>query len=99
MTSWPLIYVLISNRNLVTNALKYTEKGVVLVKLALLDLENGSVAEKDNGKLFQLIVRDTGKGISSQYLSTRLFTPFAQENSLAPGTGYVHAALSADLHL
>lgn len=68
---------------------------MVLVKLALHDPENGTAADKDNGKLFQLIVRDTGKGISSQYLRNRLFTPFAQENSLAPGTGYVHVALRA----
>lgn len=80
---------------MVTNALKYTEKGVVWVKLALHDLESGNATDKDNGKLFQLVVRDTGKGISSRYLSTRLFTPFAQENSLAPGTGYVHVVLSA----
>lgn len=82
-------FVLISRRNLVTNALKYTEKGMVLVTLALHDIENGSSEDKENGKLLKLSVRDTGKGISGQYLRTRLFTPFAQENSLAPGTGYV----------
>ncbi|MCJ1420684.1 hypothetical protein MMC32_007043 [Xylographa parallela] len=73
--------------NLVTNSLKYTERGMVLVKLSLRDLENSHPADKDNGQLLELIVRDTGKGISSQYLRTRLFTPFAQENSLQPGTG------------
>ena len=62
---------------------------MVLVKLSLRDLENSHPADKDNGQLLELIVRDTGKGISSQYLRTRLFTPFAQENSLQPGTGYV----------
>ncbi|MCJ1400913.1 hypothetical protein MMC11_004124 [Xylographa trunciseda] len=73
--------------NLVTNSLKYTEQGMVLVKLSLHDLGNNHSADKDNGQLLELIVRDTGKGISSQYLRTRLFTPFAQENSLQPGTG------------
>ncbi|MCJ1283172.1 hypothetical protein MMC26_002499 [Xylographa opegraphella] len=73
--------------NLVTNSLKYTEQGMVLVKLSLHDLGDSHPADKDNGQLLELIVRDTGKGISSQYLRTRLFTPFAQENSLQPGTG------------
>ncbi|MCJ1393340.1 hypothetical protein MMC18_006213 [Xylographa bjoerkii] len=73
--------------NLVTNALKYTEQGMVLVKLSLHDLGKSHPADKDNGQLLELVVRDTGKGISNQYLRTRLFTPFAQENSLQPGTG------------
>ncbi|KAL1920845.1 uncharacterized protein VTP21DRAFT_11480 [Calcarisporiella thermophila] len=34
-----------------------------------------------------LTVSDTGKGISRNFLQTRLFQPFAQEDPLAPGTG------------
>jgi hypothetical protein len=34
-----------------------------------------------------LTVSDSGKGISQDYLRHRLFTPFAQEDSFAPGTG------------
>ncbi len=66
--------------NLFGNALKYTTKGFIEVKLASepLDGETHSV---------HLTVIDSGKGISSEYLRTKLYTPFAQENSLAPGTG------------
>ncbi|KFY99255.1 hypothetical protein V500_01427 [Pseudogymnoascus sp. VKM F-4518 (FW-2643)] len=34
-----------------------------------------------------LTVTDTGKGISSEFLRSKVFTPFAQENSLSSGTG------------
>ena len=66
---------------------------MVLINMSLHDLGNSHPADGDNGQLLELIIRDTGKGISSQYLRTRLFTPFAQENSLAPGTGYVYIIL------
>ncbi|KAI9721273.1 MAG: hypothetical protein M1812_002435 [Candelaria pacifica] len=66
--------------NLFGNALKYTARGWIKVRLTFenTDKETQSV---------QLTVTDTGKGISSEYLRTKLYTPFAQENSLAPGTG------------
>ncbi|KAA6412070.1 MAG: hypothetical protein FRX48_04220 [Lasallia pustulata] len=73
--------------NVFGNALKYTEKGMILVKLELHDLEGAQDDEQDSGKLLVIKVIDTGKGISNEYLRTRLFTPFAQENVLAPGTG------------
>jgi signal transduction histidine kinase len=64
---------------------------MVLIKLSLHTSRNSQdseqVEDNDNEKLLELIVRDTGKGISADYLRTRLFTPFAQENTLAPGTG------------
>jgi signal transduction histidine kinase len=34
-----------------------------------------------------LTITDTGKGISSDFIRSKLFTPFAQENSLSSGTG------------
>lgn len=34
-----------------------------------------------------LTVADTGKGISPEYLQSKLFMPFAQEDTLTPGTG------------
>ncbi|KAJ9161170.1 hypothetical protein NKR19_g2549 [Coniochaeta hoffmannii] len=34
-----------------------------------------------------LTVSDSGKGISEEYLRTQLYTPFAQEDYFAPGTG------------
>lgn len=51
--------------NLVDNAIKYTRKGIVEIKL-----------EVDNEIVIK--VKDTGIGISKEYLP-RLFTPFTQE--------------------
>ena len=72
--------------NLLGNSLKYTEKGRIVVKLSLVDEESSPEIAKTT-KVLILKVIDTGRGISPEYLRTRLFTPFAQENSLAPGTG------------
>lgn len=60
--------------NVFGNALKYTEKGTIMVKLELHDLENAQEDELDSGKLLVIKVIDTGKGISNEYLRTRLFT-------------------------
>lgn len=75
--------------NVFGNALKYTDKGLITVKLELHELEGSNLTQEDRdaGKLLVVKVTDTGKGISNHYLKTRLFTPFAQENTLAPGTG------------
>ena len=56
-------------QNLIDNAIKYTDKGSV----------NISVDRNGDGKLF-LEVRDTGIGISENYLKN-LFSPFSQEDS------------------
>ena len=72
--------------NLLGNSLKYTEKGRIVVKLSLVDGEPSQGTTRST-KILVLRVIDTGKGISPEYLKTRLFTPFAQENALAPGTG------------
>ncbi len=61
--------------NLVGNALKYTKKGHVKVKLAMAQ------------QRIYFSVQDTGIGISADYLKYRLFTPFAQEDNLSQGTG------------
>ena len=61
--------------NLFSNSLKYTEKGTITVKLELRDLPgNQSVDDKPSGNLLCLTVTDTGKGIGSHYLKTRLYT-------------------------
>lgn len=75
--------------NIFGNALKYTEKGTIEIKLRL----ESTMATPDDHETEDQVKRviisitDTGKGISSEYLRTRLYTPFAQENGLAPGTG------------
>lgn len=76
--------------NLLGNALKYTSRGYVKIKLDTTDLEDlqptGST-ESIPRACVTLTVTDTGKGISSDFIRSKLFTPFAQENSLSSGTG------------
>ncbi|TKA80887.1 hypothetical protein B0A49_00838 [Cryomyces minteri] len=79
--------------NLFGNALKYTLKGLIKVKLeAHKTAPNESTTRKSDSQegtptFVTLTVIDSGKGISPEYLKTKLFTPFAQEDTLAPGTG------------
>ena len=68
--------------NLTGNAIKYTSKGNITVSLQLENLQ-----DEKGGESMKLTVKDTGKGISQDFLNSKLFVPFAQENSLAPGTG------------
>ena len=60
---------------------------MILVQLRQEELPFKLENEKHEGNLIVLTITDTGKGISSSYLRSQLFTPFAQENTLAPGTG------------
>ncbi|KAI4761742.1 hypothetical protein E4T52_06042 [Aureobasidium sp. EXF-3400] len=71
--------------NLFGNSLKYTEHGYVKIALKC---EETSTEESDSPMVMvELKVTDTGKGISQTYMDTKMFTSFAQENPLAPGTG------------
>ncbi len=58
--------------NLLSNAIRFTENGYVLLELRH-RIKHGS-------SLLQLIVTDTGRGISADYQS-RLFMPFTQQDS------------------
>jgi signal transduction histidine kinase len=76
--------------NLLGNSLKYTSHGYVRITLDAVDMEDlciPATGERISRSMLQLTVTDTGRGISSEFLRTRLFTPFAQENSLSSGTG------------
>ena len=39
--------------------------------------------------MVELVVTDSGKGISQAYMETKMFTSFAQENPLAPGMDFL----------
>jgi signal transduction histidine kinase len=70
--------------NLFGNSCKYTARGFILVRLRMEDVPGS----KDPGeKMLVLNVIDTGKGMSSDYLERRLFTPFSQEDPFASGVG------------
>jgi CheY-like chemotaxis protein len=72
--------------NLVGNAIKYShESGWIKVTLAakkITPASNGAPRAK-----VSFIVSDSGRGMSREFLKTRLFTPFTQENPMAPGAG------------
>lgn len=72
--------------NLGGNAIKYTDSGWVRIKLRADDLPP-DLGDDDEKSLVTLVFTDSGKGISREFLKTRLFTPFSQENPLASGTG------------
>jgi signal transduction histidine kinase len=78
--------------NLLGNALKYTSHGYVYIKLEAVEMEDFNASASSPGEsvprsMITLTVADTGKGISAEFLRSKLFTPFAQENSLSSGTG------------
>ncbi len=79
--------------NLLGNALKYTSHGYVRIKLESTDMQDFSPPNTAGGGesvarcQVTLTVSDTGKGISPDFLRSKLFMPFAQENSLSSGTG------------
>jgi signal transduction histidine kinase len=71
--------------NLFGNALKYTDAGWVYVSLQSKDIE--PTLSQSPQSAITIIVSDSGRGISQEFLHGHLFTPFSQENSLNPGTG------------
>ena len=72
--------------NLFGNALKYTSYGNILVSLTLERFPSGK-RKKSRRRTAIISVSDSGRGITSDYLKNRLFTPFAQENQLSSGVG------------
>jgi len=71
--------------NLVGNALKYTDAGWVKVSLQSKDIRPTSSQSQQS--TITIIVSDSGRGISQEFLHSHLFTPFSQENPLNAGTG------------
>lgn len=65
--------------NILANALKYTPHGQIDVRLETMT-QNGQ-------EYIYFAVKDTGIGMSEEYLKYKLFTPFTQENVFSPGTG------------
>ncbi|KAK6827965.1 hypothetical protein PG987_011306 [Apiospora arundinis] len=71
--------------NLLGNALKYTSSGSIRVTLSQ---EYGRTKRmRCSSQLVKLVVSDTGRGISKEYLRESLYRAFAQEDRLAPGLG------------
>ncbi|KAJ4348262.1 uncharacterized protein N0V89_009634 [Didymosphaeria variabile] len=68
--------------NLLGNALKYTDAGFITVSLEQ-DTEKSTAQFVE----FTIIVEDSGKGMSTEFQNTRLFTAFSQEDPFSNGTG------------
>ena len=70
--------------NVFSNSLKYTEVGFVCISLG-----SGPETKSLTGvsSKVSLTVADSGKGISKEFLNYHLYNPFAQEDSLAVGSG------------
>ncbi|KAJ5764618.1 hypothetical protein N7533_003299 [Penicillium manginii] len=73
--------------NIFSNAMKYTSEGRVLVRLEVKESSENTHQQAQRPDLVTLTVSDTGKGISDDFLRGRLFVPFAQEDTLASGSG------------
>ncbi|KAL2074846.1 hypothetical protein VTL71DRAFT_8625 [Oculimacula yallundae] len=67
--------------NIFGNAQKYTEAGQILVQLRMLQTPDST------SEMVSLHIRDTGRGMSSDYMERKLYHPFAQEDTFAPGIG------------
>jgi signal transduction histidine kinase len=70
--------------NLVGNALKYTKTGFIRISI-----DANKSAPKLHSKETQIVltVRDSGIGMSTDFLANKLFSAFSQENDLSSGVG------------
>ena len=69
--------------NLLGNSLKYTEKGFIQVSLR----PSNSETRRSSRMPIDLVVSDSGKGMSEEFLREKLYRPFAQEDPFSVGTG------------
>ena len=75
--------------NIFGNAQKYTEKGFIRVTLRAQDGDHLETADEDlvRRTALSLTIQDSGRGMSSEYLQQKLYSPFAQEDTFASGLG------------
>ena len=75
--------------NIFGNAQKYTESGFILVQLRVREVKKPDSLEgvASGQQMLVLNIVDSGRGMSNEYMERKLYTPFAQEDSFAPGIG------------
>ncbi|KAJ3957415.1 hypothetical protein N0V92_006030 [Colletotrichum tropicale] len=67
--------------NILGNSLKYTTRGFINVNV--LQVESSTPGSRE----IHIVVADSGKGMSEDYLRYHLYAPFHQEDALSAGTG------------
>ncbi|TVY82198.1 Hybrid signal transduction histidine kinase B [Lachnellula suecica] len=73
--------------NIFSNALKYSPSGFINVKLEARSIPPTDDTKISKSTMVTLKISDSGKGMSSDFMKTKLFQPFSQEDVTAPGTG------------
>lgn len=74
--------------NLFGNSRKYTQSGFIVVRMKIEDGElEKTMTSGGSKKLLTLKIIDSGRGMSTEYMDRKLFTPFAQEDPFATGVG------------
>lgn len=72
--------------NLFGNAQKFTATGYIKVELRILEFEHEDPT-KDPTTVLSLNVRDSGRGMSADFMERKLYHPFCQEDTFTPGVG------------
>jgi signal transduction histidine kinase len=75
--------------NIFGNSQKYTAEGFIHVQLRIkTKLEDPSdESASHRGAYIVLRIKDSGKGMSNQYMERKLYHPFAQEDKFSAGVG------------
>lgn len=74
--------------NIFGNAQKYTEHGHILVKIGILQkLAISPEAHDGKSEVLSLVIKDSGRGMSPEYMERKLYHPFAQEDNFSSGIG------------
>ncbi|KAJ5988268.1 hypothetical protein N7481_003478 [Penicillium waksmanii] len=77
--------------NILGNALKYTPSGYIYLGFKSTSSTSATSkrppSKQKQGFDVTITVKDTGKGIGPKFLQNDLFSPFEQEDPLAPGSG------------
>lgn len=76
--------------NIVGNSLKYTDQGLITISLKISEFDDDPLESGEQGQdalSITLTVKDSGIGMSNEFLHNRLFKPFSQEDSFASGSG------------
>jgi signal transduction histidine kinase len=75
--------------NIFGNSQKYTDSGYILMEVKIQKAAAAGSSRFTGTQRDVLVVhiRDTGRGMSSEYMERKLYHPFAQEDSFAPGVG------------